>query len=367
MTWNWQSPEWPNFKWNDSTLLKYEKEILFKTGEILGVLKHFDPSQQLELKIELLTNEAFNTSLIEGELLNRQSIQSSIKKQLGLQQDKIKTSKGEEGIADLMLSVYDTFERPLDESVLFKWHSSLMKGRPNIKCVGAYREHPEPMQIVSGYIHNPKVHFEAPSSEAIPKEMKRYIEWFNNTAPGKSDELPPLIRAGVAHLYFESIHPFEDGNGRIGRAIAEKALAQSLKRPTLILLSNEVEKNKKQYYKELELANKTLEVTRWLTWFSQTVLNAQNETMLLVEFVINKNKLMQRLNGQINTRQEKVLLRMLDAGPQGFKGGLSANNYRSITTASTATATRDLQQLIELKALTRTGENKGTRYWLNLD
>jgi Fic family protein len=194
--------------------------------------------------------------------------------------------------------------------------------------------------------------------------MTRYIDWFNRTATRGKQPLPALTRASIAHLYFESIHPFEDGNGRIGRAIAEKALAQSLGRATLMALAATILVKRRSYYEALEAANKRNEITEWLVWFAATSLEAQQRTLSQVEFLIDKTKMLDRLRGQINPRQEAVLLRMFREGPEGFKGGLIAGNYVNIAKASPATATRDLAELVEKGALTRTGKRRHTRYHL---
>ena len=192
--------------------------------------------------------------------------------------------------------------------------------------------------------------------------MARFVAWFNRTAPGGSEHLPALTRAGIAHLYFESIHPFEDGNGRIGRAIAEKALAQSFGQPTLIALAATILSRRKAYYAALEAANKGNEVTAWLSWFAGIAIEAQRRTTVRVEFLIGKTRLLDRLRGQLNPRQEKALLRMLREGPEGFEGGLSAGKYFTITGASPATATRDLADLVDKGALRRVGERRHARY-----
>ena len=176
-----------------------------------------------------------------------------------------------------------------------------------------------------------------------------------------------LTRAGIAHLYFVCVHPFEDGNGRIGRAIAEKALAQNLERPTLIALEHTIEADRKNDYAALEKVNRRLEITDWLVWFAQTVLDAQDYTIKAIEFLIVKTKLYSRLGDSLNERQQKVLARMFKEGLSGFKGGLSADNYITITKTSASTATRDLQDLVAKGALTRSGELKSTRYHLNLN
>jgi Fic family protein len=196
--------------------------------------------------------------------------------------------------------------------------------------------------------------------------MDAFVAWFNDTAPDGRSPLPPLTRAGMAHLYFETIHPFEDGNGRIGRALSEKALAQNLGQPSLIALAYTIEWKRKAYYDMLEASNKDNAVTLWLLYFAETVLDAQRVTLARVEFSVAKAKFYERLRGQFNERQEKAIARMFRAGIDGFKGGLSAENYISITKTSRATATRDLNDLVARGALTRTGELKHTRYHLEL-
>jgi Fic family protein len=177
--------------------------------------------------------------------------------------------------------------------------------------------------VVSGAIHDPKVHFEAPPSASVPAEMTRFIDWFNRSAPGNSEALPALTRAGIAHLYFICIHPFEDGNGRIGRAIVEKVLAQNLGHPTLTAWPRH-SGEAKCLLRILEASNKHQEITPWLTWFAATVIEAQRRSIALVDFLIDKTRFLDRLRDQINERQKKALLRMLREGPEGFEGGLSA-------------------------------------------
>jgi len=196
--------------------------------------------------------------------------------------------------------------------------------------------------------------------------MKRFIAWFNSTAPGARSALPALTRAGLAHIYFECIHPFEDGNGRIGRALSEKALAQTLGQPTLIALAYTIERKRKDYYAALEGNNKDIEITDWMTYFANTVIEAQDTTIRRVDFYVAKAKFYERMRGKLNERQAKTIARMFQEGVDGFKGGLSAENYTSIAKTSRATATRDLQDLVYKAALTRTGELRHTRYFLNL-
>ena len=250
---------------------------------------------------------------------------------------------------------------------MFAWHNHLLAGDKSIKTIGEYRTHDEPMQVVSCPIHNPKVRFVAPPSKAVPAEMQQFIAWFNKTAPLGKAELPALTRAGLAHLYFVCIHPFKDGNGRIGRGLAEKSLAQNLVHPTLIALAYTIERKRNEYYAALERNNKEREVTDWLRYFANTVNEAQFTTMRHVDFYIAKAKFYERLRGQLGDRQAKVIARMFKEGIDGFKGGLSAENYITVTGTSRATATRDLQDLVGKRALNKTGDLRHARYFLKFE
>jgi len=367
MLWNWQQPDWPSFSYEKAALAELEAKFLQQSGLLLGTYKHIGDEDKNTLAIDLICDEALKTSEIEGEYLNRDSVRSSILKHFGLAADKQKIPAAERGIADMMMDLYQNFAAPLTHKTLFAWHSMIMGNRDDLNDIGRYRTHEEPMQIVAGPLHKQKVHFEALPSHIVPQEMKAFIAWFNQSAHGGTTALPALTRAGIVHLYFETIHPFEDGNGRIGRGIAEKVLAQSLGQPTLIALSHIIEGNKKPYYDMLERSNKSNEITEWLLYFAKTVLDAQAYTQKNVDFLIQKTKLYDRVRERLNERQEKALARMFREGLEGFKGGLSAEKYIKITGASRATTTRDLQELVEIGALTRTGERKTTRYWLNIE
>jgi Fic family protein len=368
MPWNWQSPDWPNFRWDPSRISTAEEQFLLGAGVAIGAVKHLGEDEHNQFLVEIMSGEAVTTSAIEGELLNRASVQSSILHQLGLAPlDKRRIMPAEQGIAEMMVDLYRSFSQPLSNDILFGWHRMVTSGRKDLADIGRYRTSREPMQIISGPIGSPTVHFEAPPSKQVPAEMKRFVSWFNRTAPGSKEPLPVITRAGTAHLFFESIHPFEDGNGRIGRAIAEKAMTQSFGQPVLVSLATAILAHQKSYYEALARANRRNDITEWLVWFAQIALEAQRRSIAQVEFVIAKTKLLDRLGRQINERQQKAIFRMFREGPEGFKGGLSAGNYSTITGASPATTTRDLTDLVEKGALTRTGERKHTRYALNLD
>jgi Fic family protein len=366
MKWNWQKRGWPRFTYEKSAFADFEACFLRQSGIFLGALKHVSTEDKDALVVELMSTEAQKTSEIEGEILNRDSLQSSIRRNFGFDDKNRKIPPAEQGIAEMMVDLYKTFDQPLSHEQLFAWHRLLMKGRKDLHAVGAYRTHEDPMQVVSGPVHKPKVHFEAPPSKAMRREMTQFIQWLNDTAPGGKNPLPALTRAGIAHLHFVCIHPFEDGNGRIGRAIAEKALSQCLGQPTLIALSHTIQERRKIYYDSLEKNNKDIEITDWLVYFANTILEAQGYTQKLIDFLIEKSKLYEKIRGKMNARQEKVIARLFREGPAGFKGGLSAEKYISIAKTSRATATRDLQGLLEIGALQKTGERKYTRYSLRI-
>ena len=365
--WNWQQEDWPEFRYNASKLEALETEFLLQSGVFSGAVRHVSDEDKQQLIVEIISDEALKTSEIEGEILNRDSLQSSIRRNFGLTSDNRKIPPAEQGISRMMVDLYHHFDAPLTDELLFHWHEMLMNGRRDVRDIGKYRTDESPMQVVSGPLHAPKVHFEAPPSRTLPKEMTRFIRWFNHTTPKGKAPLPVLARAGIAHLYFVCIHPFDDGNGRVGRAIAEKAVSQGLGQSTLIALSLTINSKRKAYYDMLERSNKRNEITDWLVYFAKTVLEAQQYAQRMLDFLIGKTKFFDRFRGQLNERQEKVVTRMFREGPNGFKGGLSAENYIRITGTSRATATRDLQDLVDKQGLVRTGLLKSTRYHLSVE
>jgi Fic family protein len=366
MAWNWRQPDWPNFSWKSSRLATAEQQFLVRGGMFVGAIKYLREEDRNHVTVEAMSTEAVTTSEIEGEILDRASVQSSIQRQLGLAADNRRAAPAERGVSEMMVSLYKTFSDPLSDEMLFEWHRMLMSGRHDLTDVGRYRTSADPMQIVSGAMGAAKIHFEGPPSVKLPAEMKQFITWFNRTAPEGQESLPAVTRAGVAHLYLESIHPFEDGNGRIGRALAQKSLAQSLGQPSLLALAATILARRAPYYAALEAANKNNEITEWLAWFAGTTIEAQRRTLALIEFLIDKTKLLDCIQGELNERQEKALLRMFREGPEGFKGGMSAGKYSTITGASPATTTRDLADLTEKGALVREGERRHARYKLNV-
>ncbi len=361
MPWNWELSTWPQFNYNPKQIAQKERQFFLGVGSTFAFLKNIPVHDYHQFVVEILSLEGSESSRIEGEVLNRESLQSSIRQHFGLNKHKQESNK-ESRMAQLLCDVYESFDKPLTHDMLWKWHFELFNNDARITDCGKYRTHIEPMQIISNRYDTPRVFFEAPPSNKVPKEMSAFIDWFNS----ENQDEPILARAAIAHVYFESIHPFEDGNGRIGRILVEKILSQGVKRPVLIAVSKVLEKRKKEYYAALEKCNRTLNVEHWVEFFAQAVVQAQEESMNLLYFLMEKSKLLMAISGQINLRQEKVLLRMFAEGLSGFKGGLSAKNYIAITKTSKATATRDLADLVQKGALVKTGELRHTRYWLNL-
>lgn len=365
-TWNWQLDEWPQFTYDNTKLAALEADFLHKSGVFTGTVKHVSDEDKTQLEVEIISDEAFHTSEIEGEILNRDSLQSSIRRHFGLATDHRKIPPAEQGIAQMMVELHQNFNAPLTDKLLFHWHELLMNGRNDLKDVGRWRTGEAAMQVVSGPLHEPEIHFEAPPSSRMRQEMTRFLRWFAATPPGGKTPLPLLTRAGIAHFWFVCIHPFEDGNGRIGRAIAEKTISEGLGQATLISLSHVINLERRHYYEALEHNNQRIEITGWLVYFAKTIIKAQAHAQGMVDFLIAKAKFYDRFRSQFNERQDKAIARMMREGPDGFKGGLSAEKYIRITGASRATTTRDLQEMTEKKALIRIGSLKSTRYHLNI-
>jgi Fic family protein len=366
---NWQQPDWPHFQFS---LEEIEDELLAfseKTGRVSGMLEGLPEDARQDVVVDIILVEAIKTSAIEGEYPNRQDVLSSIRKNLGLHASvgHIR-DRSAAGLGELMIDARRSFKEPLSKQRLFTWHKMLFGENKKIEA-GHWRTHEDPMQIISGPVDKEKVHFEAPSSAQVPQEMETFIQWFNETGPGGPKEIKKApVRAAIAHLYFETIHPFEDGNGRIGRAIAEKALSQTIGRPVILSLSRTIEANRNDYYTSLEKAQRSNKITRWILYFAKLSLDAQIEAEAQIDFTLRKTRFFDHYKNQLNERQLIVVNRMLDEGPKGFEGGMNARKYIGLTKTSKATATRDMQQLLEMGAFIQSDRAGGrsTSYRLNL-
>lgn len=378
MKYSWQHPDWPNFTFDETqcrdTLYLYALEA----GRLSGGMSQLENTLQYDAYIDLMVSEAINTSQIEGERLDLDDVRSSIKNFLGLSHPPTRVADPRaEGMAALMVDLRNNFTGDLTKATLFKWHQLIIPPSENSPLsrdlrVGQWRDSKEPMQIVSGPIGYEKVHYEAPPADHVEAEITRFLDWFNRSNPLRPERdtvLAGPVRSAIAHLWFETIHPFDDGNGRIGRAIAELALAQDLNRPPLLSLSTIIESDKNAYYGGLNKASQfNMDITDWVTWFVDLVLTAQKEAALKVDFVLKKAKFWEKhQHSELNERQRKVLNKLFSAGSDGFEGGLSAKKYMSITSSSKATATRDLSGLVEKGCLHRLeGGGRNTRYALRL-
>ena len=368
MKWIWQNENWPDFEYDPSALQGGEDQFKIEASKLIGATSIITDDQQRAFTIDLMSEEALKSSRIEGEYLDRDSVIYSLLQQFKLEPDnnrRLGTDK-ERGVAALMADNYRSYSEPLTHERLFLWHPCIVSPSLLVRDVGIYRTSPDDMRVVSGHEGKEKVHYIAPPSNQVPREMDRFVEWFNDSGPNGKSPLPALTRAGIAHLYFVSIHPFDDGNGRIARALSERALADSLGHPGLFALSHVIEANRLEYYKQLEVTHKGLRIDDWLNYFTKSALEAVGHSQKLARFTVEKTRLFDRVRDQINARQEKALVRMFEEGMDGFEGGLSPKKYMAITGSPVATTTRDLQELVALGALTKTGKLKGTRYWLNL-
>jgi len=368
MKYNWQQKNWTHFEYDLDELEELSLKFIEKIGRVQGITKGLSHSTHAQTTINFLVSEAIKTSEIEGEFLSRQDVMSSVRNNLKVNtsHEHVKDVRAK-GIGELVTNVQNSYQDNLTETVLFDWHKKLLQHESNLK-IGAWRTHSEPMQVISGAMGKERIHFEAPPSENIPKEMNQFINWFNETSPsGKKPIKNAGIRAAIAHLYFESIHPFEDGNGRIGRAIAEKALLQTINSVLLISLSTSIEANKKLYYKTLEESQKSNEITKWIQYFMNVIIDALDSSESIIHFTLKKGNLFSKYEALLNDRQLKAIRRMLDEGIDGFEGGMTARKYIGITKTSKATATRDLQYLLEIGVFKLLGKGRSTSYEINFD
>lgn len=364
--WVWELPLWPSFTWDDGTLEGYVARFARDVAWQAGGITFIGGDDLIEVHLDWLTDEAAETSAIEGESLQRDSIRASMQHFFGLRPSP-DAPGAEQGVARVTVEAHRSFDEPLSHEMLQDWHLSLMSHSPTIRQLGTYRAGPEPAQIVTvrrGSVQDAKLHYLAPPGTRVAAEMDAFVDWYNEATRGVT-ERQALSVSGVAHLYFECIHPFEDGNGRIGRLLAEKALARCLGRPSMIPLSTIIHARRPDYYRALDTCRHSLDARQWQAWFADTVLEALAAGRLRLVRHAAQTRMFDTLKGRMNPRQELALRRLFREEPRGFEGGLSSANYQSITGAASATATRDLSELVRLGALRRTGSGRHTRYWLN--
>jgi Fic family protein len=370
--WIWQQPDWPNFTWQAERLTPLLRECVQAQGQLMGMASSVSSSQSARSELDALLQNIVTSSAIEGETLNVGSVRSSLARRLGLEQmDGDHVSQRSEGLAQLMLDATQHFAQPLTLARLLEWHKWLFPdqdadfaARP--MHVGELRGD-EPMQVVSGRLDRPTVHFEAPPRLGLEHQLDTFLTWF--VASQSQEGLDPLLRAGIAHFWFVTLHPFDDGNGRLTRTITDLALAQGEAQAIrFYAMSASILEDRAGYYRVLETSQKaTADITEWLEWFLKTLLRSLQQAMARIESVLGKARFWQahRESG-LTAEQIKVLNRLLDGGERGFEQGISAAQYQAVAKVSKATATRHLAELLEKGCLKRLpGGGRSTRYQIS--
>jgi len=337
--------DWPHFSWDDGALAGVLAAVRHKQGRHLGKMESLGFELRAEASLTTLTDEVVKSSAIEGEHLDPAEVRSSIARKLGLDVAGLPAPGREvEGIVEMMLDATRNFEVPLTTERLSSWHAALfLTGRSGMSriTVGAWRTAESgPMQVVSGPIGREKIHYEAPAAERLEAEMESYLQWFN--APPKID---PVLRAAIAHIWFVTVHPFEDGNGRVARAIADMALARSDKtKERFYSMSSGIEAGRREYYIQLESAQRgNLDITEWLVWFLDCLDRTIDGANGKLTSVLHKARVWERINlNPVNDRQRNVINRMLD----DFKGHLTTSKYAKLAKCSNDTALRDIRELL---------------------
>jgi len=374
-TYIWQLHGWPKLHVQQSALSETIGLARQEQGKVIGLAQAIGVPGMDQVVRDIWVDEAMATAAIEGEKLDMASVRISVMRRLGMPNDlPVPASRSVDGLLDVMQDATASYQYALDDDRLFRWQAALFPaGTSGIHriAVGKYRDSTEPMQIVSGPIGRETVHYEAPPSAAVAKEMRHFLQWFEKSKPqpGLNLKIDGVVRAALAHLWFESVHPFEDGNGRVGRAIVDMALAQDAATPQrLYSMAGQLMKERDAYYQHLgEAQSGKLDATQWVAWFVTQFRLACIASQKVISVAIEKNRFWANHSAiALNDRQRKVLMLMLDAGDDGFRGGMSASKYVSITRTSKTTATRDLAELEKSGLVVATGQGRATRYWVNV-
>ena len=298
MRWIWQQPDWPDFRYDNRALEDRELEFRINSERLAGSFDALPMASQEDATIDLMLSEAIKTSAIEGESLDRESVRSSLVSLITSDTLPDNTDQKAAGAASLLVDVRTNWRLSLTHDLLGKWQSMAVPEQRYTPIIrGAYRNDPSPMQIVSGPYGRERVHYEAPPATRVPDEMARFLDWYNKTNPSKGDKkVPGIARAGIAHLWFEVVHPFDDGNGRVGRAIVDHALSQFLGYPTTACLATAIEADKKNYYLQLEKASRGgLDVNTWMDYFADRVIKAQEIAREEVDFCTSQDTILRNL------------------------------------------------------------------------
>lgn len=357
-SWIWEHTDWPAFHWRETEISPALARARLAQGRILGAASLLDPALALDADASILVEDGLQTSAIEGERLDLDAVRSSVARHLGLPTAGLPVpSRSIDGLIDVLLDATRHFDAPLTLERLLGWQAALFptgySGLNPIRC-GQLRG-AEPMEVVSGGMGKERVHFLAPPRERLEAELARFLDWFAEP-PG---DLDGLVRAGIAHLWFITLHPFEDGNGRLARAVTDVAIARDERRPMrLFSLSAQIQRRRDAYYEILEHTQRgDLDVTPWLVWFLAQVEDAAAQAHSIIARTLGKARFWLRFQAvEINERQRKVLNRLLDAGPGGFAGGINNRKYMGLTRTSRATAWRELADLVAKGCLVPTGQ-----------
>lgn len=358
LTYIHQKEGWPDFKWDLKALAGLLAEVRHKQGRLLGKMEGLGFSLQVEATLETITLDVVKSSEIEGEVLDVDQVRSSVARRLGMDVAGTPADRHVEGVVEMMLDATRNYQQPLTHERLYDWHAAMFPtGRSGMQriSVGQYRDNTkdDPMQVVSGAVGKEKVHFEAPQAERLMPEMTQFLGWFNQTS--NTDD---IIKAAIAHLWFVTIHPFDDGNGRIARTITDMQLSRADKTSQRFYsMSAQIRTERKEYYDILEQTQKgDLDITKWLTWFLECLNRAFGNTDKLLSNVLGKAKFWEKFSSvTISDRQRRMLNKMFD----GFDGKLTSSKWAKITKTSQDTAGRDINDLVSKGMLLK--ENSGGR------
>jgi Fic family protein len=362
--WIWQQEDWPHFYWDDSQLISLLTETSYLQGRLATIAEQLSQTQQQEALAEVLILDVIKSSAIEGEILPLAKVRSSVARRLGIPQADFEPPMENEGIIDITLDALQHREQALSLERLCGWQAALFPlGYSGLhKILAGQLRGDATMQVISGAIGKERLHFQAPPRQGLEQEVEAFLTWFNQSLATSQG----FIRAAVAHLWFVTLHPFEDGNGRLARAITDLALAQTEPQALrLYSMSREIQLQRDDYYNILETTQRgDLDITSWLVWFMRCLSGTMKQSEKLIEHVLQKALFWQFHNQtELNTRQRKILNRLLDAGPEGFEGGMNTRKYASLGKVSKATASRELIDLLNKACLVKKpGGGRSTAY-----
>jgi Fic family protein len=370
-SWIWQQPDWPHFRWESAVLEPLLAQARAERHNLLSRLERLEPPLDLEAISALLGRESLGTAAIEGELLDPGQVRSSITRRLRLPltEGQPAASAQVEGLLDVLLEATSSLDVPLTVATLNHWHQRLFAAGPDgLRAIriGELRDE-APMQVLSGAIGRERLHFEAPARDKLEGELEALLDWIASPPP----QLDGLVRAGLAHLWFLTLHPYEDGNGRLARAITDRLLAEACKAPSHQALSGralgisaQILPEREGYYAALERCQRgNLDVTGWLSWFLEQLAAAAATNGAVIDAVQRKAAFWwSHRHSGFNSRQQKLLNRLLDAEPEGFTGGMTLRKAIGLTKVSRATAWRDLAELVEKHAIEPIGEGRSRAY-----